>query len=458
MSTKLELIKRQNSALHKLNEITAISDISPKETLRYALEMAKEYFGLEFGIVSCIVGDIYTVDVQSSPPDTLYDGQIFSFGSTYCKTTLELDDVLAITDVTKSKYIGHPCHRELELVSYIGAPIYVNSKVYGTVNFSSPKARALKYDVIDNQFMRLLAQWTGSYLEKQLTLDELSQAKKRFEMIFENNASGILLVDENSTILMVNKRFCEIVAFSKEELIGKSSQVFDIDNISFEKLNDNANIGIEYQLKRKDNEFIWCEFFGSSIELVKNKKSIVWSILDITTQKKLQEKIKSQAITDYLTTLYNRRYFTNRLEEELSKIKCDNSIQTALIMFDLDYFKRINDTMGHLTGDFVLKEFATILKNNLRRSDIAGRVGGEEFAIVLPNCTIENATTIANKICLEVANKRLYYKDYTINFTVSIGVTTLYREDKDSSKSFFRADLALYEAKENGRNRVEVKN
>ena len=166
MSKKLEIVERQNNALHKLNEIAALSNISPKETLREALMIGKEYFGLEFGIVSHIVGEEYRVEVQSSPTETLYDGQLFSLGSTYCKTTLEIDDVLAITDVTKSKYVGHPCHKEFELESYVGAPIRVNSRVYGTINFSSPYARPLIYDEIDDEFMRLLARWAGSFLER----------------------------------------------------------------------------------------------------------------------------------------------------------------------------------------------------------------------------------------------------------------------------------------------------
>ncbi len=146
-----------------LMKLAAISDITPKETLRRALEIGNKYFGVEFGIVSHIVGEDYTVDVQSSPPETLFDGQLFALGSTYCKTTLEIDDTLAITDVTTSKYIGHPCHRDFNLVSYIGAPIRVNSKVYGTINFSSAQARQLEYDEIDDEFMRLLARWAGSF-------------------------------------------------------------------------------------------------------------------------------------------------------------------------------------------------------------------------------------------------------------------------------------------------------
>ena len=109
MLSKIQIIVRQNNALHKLNEIASISKADPKETLREALIVGKEYYGLEFAIVSHILGEEYTIEVQSSPTETLYDGQIFALGLTYCKTTLEIDDILVITDVTQSKYVGHPC-------------------------------------------------------------------------------------------------------------------------------------------------------------------------------------------------------------------------------------------------------------------------------------------------------------------------------------------------------------
>lgn len=463
MSDKLEIIERQNNALQKLNEIAAISDLSPKETLREALIVGKNYFGLEYAIVSHIVGEDYTVDVQSSPKDTLYDGQLFALGSTYCKTTLELDDVLAITDVTKSKYAGHPCHRDFALVSYIGSPVRINGQIYGTINFSSPNPRQLEYDEIDNEFMRLLGRWAGSFLERQFALDELSFAKKRFEMIFENNASGILVVDKNCQIVMANKRFCEIIGYSKEEMIGQVTKFFHNDEASYETLRQTFLTDentlyqkLEFALMRKDSQHIHCEFYGSPIELLENNVGIIWSILDITAQKDLQCKIERQAITDYLTELYNRRYFTGRLEEEVAKIKRNKNSHTAILMFDLDKFKQINDTMGHLAGDTVIKKFADIIRNNLRVSDIAGRIGGEEFALILPDTDLTSAEIMANRLREEIFNTTVEYENKTIRFTVSIGVTSLSPEDCGSDCVLSRADVALYSAKEHGRNNVQI--
>lgn len=464
MKTKLEIIERQNSVLHKLNKIAAISDKTPKERLREALEIAKKYFGVEFGIVSHIVGDEYTVDVQSSPPQTLLDGQLFALGSTYCNTTLEIDDVLAIRDVTTSKYAGHPCHKDFHLVSYIGAPIRVNSKVYGTINFSSAQARELEYDTIDDEFMRLLARWAGSFLERQFALDALSLAKKQFEMLFENNASGILAIDDSCKIVMVNKRFCEIIGFSKEELVGKDASMYHLDAISCQTMKEkilntdkDSYLNLEQQLTRKDNQLVWCKFVGSHIELTKDKSAILWSILDITVQKEMQERLEREATIDYLTEVYNRRYFASRLEEEVNRVKRNQDKITSLIMLDLDKFKLINDEYGHLIGDAVLKNFADILKKHTRNIDIVGRVGGEEFAMILPNTSIENAVNLVDRMREEVSNQTINIDEKSIKYTVSIGVTTLSHDDINFDSALSRADSALYLAKEKGRNRIEVK-
>ncbi|MDD2266915.1 diguanylate cyclase [Sulfuricurvum sp.] len=464
MFHKYEIVERQNNALQKLNEIAAISNLDPKETLLQALIVGKEYFGLEFAIVSHIVGENYTVEVQSSPTDTLYDGQLFALGSTYCKTTLEIDDVLAITDVTKSQYVGHPCHKEFALVSYIGAPVRVNSEIYGTINFSSPNGRYLEYDEIDYEFMRLLARWAGSFLERKFALDELYFAKKRFEMIFENNASGIFVVNNSGQIMMANRRFCDIIGYSKDELLGQNTQLIHITQESYETVKEkfsvahnNLSLKLEYTLKRKDQKYIDCEFFGAPIELEKQSVGIVWSILDITSEKKLQHQLEEQASTDYLTGLFNRRYFTGRLEEEIFRVQRNKNNATALMMLDLDKFKNINDTFGHLAGDEVLKRFTSILKRNLRKTDISGRIGGEEFAVILPDTTIDRAVVLANRIREEVSNHTVKYGREKIIFTVSIGLTVLSYEDSNFDTALARVDNALYSAKMNGRNRVEQK-
>jgi diguanylate cyclase (GGDEF)-like protein len=126
-------------------------------------------------------------------------------------------------------------------------------------------------------------------------------------------------------------------------------------------------------------------------------------------------------------------------------------------MLDLDYFKRINDSYGHAVGDAVLKHFATLINTHLRKTDTAGRLGGEEFAIFLPQTKLSDALNFAQRFCVEVASAPLQVDALQISVTVSIGITMVKDNDDNYDMALIRADNALYEAKARGRNRVETK-
>jgi diguanylate cyclase (GGDEF)-like protein len=127
-----------------------------------------------------------------------------------------------------------------------------------------------------------------------------------------------------------------------------------------------------------------------------------------------------------------------------------------MLMLDLDLFKQINDTHGHATGDAVLKHFAQLVRNALRKIDTAGRVGGEEFAIILPGTDSAGAQRFAERLRKVVASMPLVQGGKTISLTVSIGIATMGPPDSNGEETLLRSDEALYRAKENGRNRVEL--
>ncbi len=152
---------------------------------------------------------------------------------------------------------------------------------------------------------------------------------------------------------------------------------------------------------------------------------------------------------DGLTGVFSRHYWEQRLLEEFDR--CQRSGERACVMMvDVDHFKNINDNHGHLVGDEVLKEFGNLL-NELRSSDIAGRYGGEEFAILLPNSDLEESLTVAERLREKIENTPFKHIDYC---TVSIGVAQLTPQYSDAYKWLNHADQALYQAKEQGRNRV----
>ncbi len=169
-----------------------------------------------------------------------------------------------------------------------------------------------------------------------------------------------------------------------------------------------------------------------------------------------RQKLEIFAYTDYLTGLRNRRSFIEQAETELYRsIRYDRKF--SLIMFDIDYFKGINDTFGHSVGDLVLQEIAKICRDLLREIDIIGRIGGEEFAILLPETDIKNAVYVAQRLCDTISENELFISDKKIKFTASFGVVFADKlTNLTIDELLNQTDNALYQAKKTGRNRVCV--
>jgi diguanylate cyclase (GGDEF)-like protein len=173
----------------------------------------------------------------------------------------------------------------------------------------------------------------------------------------------------------------------------------------------------------------------------------------------LNEKLLAIAMTDPLTGLPNRRAFMSNLDIELArKNRSAGEYPISFILFDLDYFKNVNDNFGHDAGDQVLQEFSKIVKQSLRKQDFPARWGGEEFIVVLPDTDLEGALVVAEKIRKSVLLVQLELDNVQIRCSVSSGVAVL--KDKDSSPETIikKADECLYEAKKRGRNQVFAEN
>ena len=162
------------------------------------------------------------------------------------------------------------------------------------------------------------------------------------------------------------------------------------------------------------------------------------------------EEIYRLTTVDGLTQIFNRRYFLEQLDREVSRAKRYRR-ELSLILFDIDHYKQNNDSFGHLAGDYVLNQHATVVKGKIRREDILARYGGEEFAIVLPEIDAQSATAFAEKVRKIVEKAPFKFEDTKIAVTVSVGVGTCLDAD-DAPALIKRADEKLYEAKGAGRN------
>jgi len=182
---------------------------------------------------------------------------------------------------------------------------------------------------------------------------------------------------------------------------------------------------------------------------------VIVSTLDITERKRMNDELVQLATTDFLTGLPNRREFMARLEDEQARLQRDVGGRAAVLMLDIDHFKDINDAHGHDWGDAVLRHLAGLMRDSQRKIDMLGRVGGEEFAILLPGADLEAARAFAERLRQRIADTPMTRNASTITITVSIGIASLAPSERSGDAALVRADQALYCAKRGGRNRVE---
>ena len=182
---------------------------------------------------------------------------------------------------------------------------------------------------------------------------------------------------------------------------------------------------------------------------IDGKRAVIAMIINITERRALQRRLHELSYKDPLTGLYNRRYFLERINVHILE---GNSIH--LMFCDIDHFKAINDELGHLAGDDVIRAFSNILQKILGKSITICRLGGDEFIAALVNSSDREALSLAEKVRSTVENHHFSYHDNPVQFTVSIGVADVTNGDLDGAALIEHADKALYEAKAAGRNRV----
>jgi diguanylate cyclase (GGDEF)-like protein len=197
-------------------------------------------------------------------------------------------------------------------------------------------------------------------------------------------------------------------------------------------------------------------FILSGAKVIEKEEELIFiTFSDITDIKKAEEELINLGITDELTGLYNRRYIFKMLDELLKNEKNENS-NLAVAMVDIDYFKKVNDVYGHLTGDEVLKALADICKKNTRKYDHFGRYGGEEFLLIFSNVDIGIAEKVLKRIAEKFRDVMAPKINYPLTFSAGLVPVDLSEETKEAREYIDQADKLLYKAKESGRDRIEI--
>ncbi|RTZ14920.1 diguanylate cyclase [Vibrio aquaticus] len=269
--------------------------------------------------------------------------------------------------------------------------------------------------------------------------------------------SAIIISDRRHRVIRVNEHFTQLTALEQKDVESRNIIKLLLGEEQLEKVIAIFDHVARYQswegeltlLGIGDNAPVTVIVRVQSVLAKSGKVSYyITSIVDISDRKQLEERLRVLSERDALTELWNRRKFELELRRYSNLVaRYPDTPTNCLALIDLDYFKRINDELGHDEGDRVIKEAARVFEHSLRETDFVARIGGEEFAIIMPNTTLTQAEMALERLRISVE------LDSQIPVTVSIGVTQL---SADSTRCYKYADIALYESKTNGRNRLSV--
>ncbi len=295
---------------------------------------------------------------------------------------------------------------------------------------------------------------------------DFSQDKEIFfSKIVELAADSILAINEDMELVFFNKEAENTFGYKSEEIIGQHInklipaeyheqhnqhiKKFLKSNVVARLMNNRNNL--EVKGLREDGSVFFCEI--SLIKVGMQTGVYLVAILrDITESKEREKKLQNLAETDTLTGIMNRGTIENVLRKEIERAsRYDKNL--ALLMLDIDHFKKVNDTFGHEMGDFALKHLTLICLDNIREVDFMGRWGGEEFVILMPEVDAKGVFVVAEKLRKSIENQPIEFQiGEKIQITVSIGGALFKKSNPQWEFLFREADTALYKAKEQGRN------
>jgi diguanylate cyclase (GGDEF)-like protein/PAS domain S-box-containing protein len=271
----------------------------------------------------------------------------------------------------------------------------------------------------------------------------------------------ISMTDKNGIITDCTEAFCQFNGYSKEELLGEKHSLFKHSSNKqhfYQELWNTINAGkifkAEYQNKTKDGRTVWVDnIITPNFDASKNICGFTSVLKDITDKKEISELL----ITDYMTNLYNRRYFNTIFNNELKRSR-RHRYNFVLMIIDIDFFKQFNDTYGHQAGDEALIKVAKVLKEGLNRpEDYVFRLGGEEFGIITSDIDEQGALSLANKLKKNVSDLRIKHNASSVHkyLTISLGIKLVQYDVKLTYNVIYQqADDALYTAKKMGRDQI----
>jgi diguanylate cyclase (GGDEF)-like protein/PAS domain S-box-containing protein len=303
----------------------------------------------------------------------------------------------------------------------------------------------------------------GEVLRQVLQRHELEQRAQILQQIVENASEAIITMKEDGQILTANRAVELIFLYPPEEVVGRPLTLLFPEEKPDQQEHRMLEAGAagrpwqgELSARRKDGAVFPAHISCSVLrDRAGRSRCLIGIVRDVTERREFLDQLKHLSVTDNLTGLYNHRFFHERLRYEFARARRYHE-DLGCIMIDVDFFKTVNDTYGHLLGDEVLKSLAGIVGRAVRSVDLVARYGGEEFAILLPSTDMEGTARCAEHVWESVGTTEIPTRQGALRLTVCAGVAALADDMKDEEELCRRADAALLIAKRRGRNNVCV--
>jgi len=295
--------------------------------------------------------------------------------------------------------------------------------------------------------------------ERKLAEATLKNSEERYRTLVESSTDAILMLDRERNVITCNQAFLDLFGYQKTEVEGQSIRIVHPSEESFRTYGKATyplvervgSLREEWDLMRKDGTIFSAEIVTSPIRSPDGTTTgYICIIRDITERKRAEEELAYMATHDSLTGLPNRTLFYDRLTMALTQARRSPK-KLAVMLLDLDYFKNVNDTLGHSVGDQLLRAVGNRLSGLLRKGDTIARIGGDEFLLLLPEMLqVEYATTLAQKV-LQAFREPFAFDGHELHITTSIGIA-IFPDDGDNADTLLKnADIAMYRAKNKGR-------
>lgn len=294
------------------------------------------------------------------------------------------------------------------------------------------------------------------------------EEKEKAQVTLESIGDAVITTDAAGRIEYLNPVAEDLTGWESREVQGRQlTEVFNIlheatrqpaDNPVTECLREGRVTAATNQMVLINRRSQEIAIEDSAAPIRDRAGSIIGAVMvfhDVSKERRLRRALAYQANHDVLTGLINRREFENRLSAALSSARAHEDVRHVLLYLDLDQFKVVNDTCGHQAGDRLLKQVTGLLQTRLRTSDVIARLGGDEFGILLEDCSSDQAMSIADNLRQAIRDFRFLWQDGTLNIGVSIGMVEINKDSESVVSLMSAADVACYDAKDSGRNRVQ---